>query len=185
MTKTITSLGYALMGLINGEPKTGYALRKVFETTPMGTYSSSPGSIYPALAALERLGLVETRGGDTRGKGLYHLTPAGDAALQAWLVAPVDSKDLPGAMLRFAFLQDHPDRGLTLAFLDRYAAAASAEVRSLERFAESDFGRALPLQSRLAVEQGRRHFESSAQWAVWAKQRLQQEGTSDEGGLDT
>lgn len=180
MTKTITPLGYALMGLINGKPGTGYALRKVFETTPMGNYSSSPGSIYPALAGLERLGLVETRGGDARGKGDFHLTAAGDAAFQAWLVAPVDGKDLSTAMLRFAFLQSHPDRSLTLAFLDSFAAAADAEARGLQSFLESDFGRALPLQSRLAVEQGRRQFESSAGWAVWAKEVLENGETTDE-----
>jgi DNA-binding PadR family transcriptional regulator len=50
---TITTLGYALLGLIRAEPRTGYALRMVFETTPMGSYSSSPGSIYPALKSLE------------------------------------------------------------------------------------------------------------------------------------
>lgn len=184
MTKTITTLGYALMGLISEKPGTGYALRKVFETTPMGNYSSSPGSIYPALAGLERQGLVETRGGAKKGKGNVHLTPAGDAAFQAWLVAPVDGKDLSTAMLRFAFLQGHPDRSLTLAFLDRFAAAADAEVKGLQQFLDSDFGRAMPLQSRLAVEQGRRQFESSAQWAVWAKQVLEQGETSDESAFD-
>ncbi len=190
MTKTITPLGYALMGLIDGEPKTGYALRKVFETTPMGNYSSSPGSIYPALAGLERTGLVETRGGNSkdlkiRGKGLYHLTAAGNDAFQAWLVAPVDGKDLSTAMLRFAFLQGNPDRGLTLAFLDRFAAAADGEAQGLQQFLDSDFGRAMPLQSRLAVEQGRRQFESSAGWAVWAKQVLEQGEMGDEGELGT
>ncbi len=180
MTKTITPLGYALMGLINEKPGTGYALRKVFETTPMGNYSSSPGSIYPALAGLERMGLVETHGGDARGKGDFHLTKAGDAAFQAWLVAPVDGKALPVAMLRFAFLQNHPDRSLTLDFLDKFAAAADAEVQGLVQFLASDFGRALPLQSRLAVEQGRRQFESSAQWAVWAKQALEKGEVPDE-----
>jgi len=180
MTKTITPLGYALMGLISEKPSTGYALRKVFETTPMGTYSSSPGSIYPALAGLERQGLVETRGGDARGKGPFHLTPAGDEAFQAWLVAPVNGKDLPTAMLRFAFLGAHPDRSLTVAFLDRFAAAANEEAQGLQAFLDGDFGRAMPLQSRLAVEQGRRQFESSAGWAVWARQVLEGE-IVDEG----
>ncbi len=173
--KPITPLGYALLGLINQQPKTGYALRKVFETTPMGNYSSSPGSIYPALAGLERLGLVETRGGDARGKGDFYLTEAGAAAFQAWLVAPVDGKDLSTAMLRFAFLQDHPDRSATLAFLDSFRAAAAAEAEGLEHFLATEFGRSMSLQSRLAVEHGRRSFDGSAQWAAWAKEVLAKE----------
>ena len=173
MTKAITSLGYALMGLINQKPGSGYALRKLFETTPLGNYSSSPGSIYPALAGLGRMGLVEARGGKGRAKGLFHLTPAGGAAFQAWLMAPVDGRDLATAMLRFAFLQDHPDQGLTFAFLDSFAAAAASEAAALKAFLDSDFGRAMPLQSRLAVVQGLGQFESSAKWAVWAKGALE------------
>jgi DNA-binding PadR family transcriptional regulator len=173
--KLLTPLGYALLGLIHDDARTGYALRKVFETTPMGNYSSSPGSIYPALASLERQGLVETRG-EGRGKGLFHLTAAGAEAFEAWLREPVCGKDLSTAMLRFAFLNNHPDRSLTFAFLDSFEAAASGEAQGLATFLDSDFGRAMPLQSRLAVEQGRRQLESSAQWAVWAKGILRQEG---------
>ena len=54
----MTPLSFALLGLIGMEPRSGYKLRKVFETTPLGNYSSSPGSIYPALRALEKAGLV-------------------------------------------------------------------------------------------------------------------------------
>ena len=174
-SKPLTPLGYALLGLITEEPRTGYALRKVFETTPLGNYSSSPGSIYPALATLERQGLVETRG-EGRGKGLFHLTPAGRDAFGAWLRAPVSGKDLNQAMLRFAFLQFNPDRALTFSFLDSFETAAAGEAEGLEAFLLSDFGRALPLQSRLAVEHGRRQLESSAQWAAWARRKLINEG---------
>ena len=42
-----TSLEYALLGLIHMQPQSGYDLRKIFETTPMGHYSSSPGAMAP------------------------------------------------------------------------------------------------------------------------------------------
>jgi len=171
--KPVTSLGYALLGLIRQQPRTGYALRKVFETTPMGSYSSSPGSIYPALAGLERLGLIEARddGDDrkARGKGLFHLTPAGSAAFGAWLAGPVDGKDLTTAMLRFSFLRAGSDRALIDAFLDSFEAAATQQAGGLRQFLAGEIGRAMPLQSRLAVEYGCRQFEAGAQWAVWAK----------------
>lgn len=176
----MTPLSYALLGLVKLEPRSGYALRKVFETTPMGNYSSSPGSIYPALKALEKAGLVETRGPETaRGKGLYHLTGAGEAALDAWLRAPVG--DLEEAMLRFAFLRDD-DHTAILAFLDSYQAAAEAQVAGLVAFLASDAGQALPPKSRMAVELGRRGFQTSADWASWARARFtnstDEEGTS-------
>ena len=52
MSMKHTALGYALIGLVQEDPRSGYALRKVFEDTPMGAFSSSPGSIYPALKKL-------------------------------------------------------------------------------------------------------------------------------------
>ena len=51
MTSKLSTLGYALLGLVHGEPRTGYAIMKIFRTTPMGHYSGSPGAIYPALRA--------------------------------------------------------------------------------------------------------------------------------------
>lgn len=169
----MTPLSYALLGLVRLEPRSGYGLRKVFETTPLGSYSSSPGSIYPALKALETAGLVEVRGGESaRGKGLYHLTAKGSDALDAWLRGPV--VDLGEAMLRFAFL-DEDDRSGVLAFLDAFEAAARAQIAGLDGFLAGDDARAMTPKSRMAVEHGRRGLLASAEWASWARERFRQE----------
>lgn len=175
MTKSVTPLGFALLGLINDEPRSGYALRKVFETTPMGSYSSSPGSIYPALESLRKAGLV-VASGEGRGKGLFHLTAQGVEAFQAWLRAPVEASDLSQAMLRFAFLHSHSDRSLTHAFLDSFEAAAAGQAAALAAFIAGEAGQVLPVQARVAVEHGRRQVEASAAWAVWARRTLEAEG---------
>ena len=65
MRQPASTLGFALLGLLQQQPRSGYALRRVFATTPMGHYSSSPGAIYPALRRLEQQGLV--RGALDRG----------------------------------------------------------------------------------------------------------------------
>jgi DNA-binding PadR family transcriptional regulator len=169
----MTPLSYALLGLIKMDPRSGYALRKVFETTPLGSYSSSPGSIYPALKSLEAHGLVEARGGDARGKGLYHLTDAGRDALQAWLGAPVE--DLGEAMLRFAFLPED-DRPRILAFLDAFEAAAKAKAAGLDIFLASDASRGMTPKGRIAVLHGRRHLQTSADWAAWARGQFTENG---------
>lgn len=175
MTKSITPLGFALLGLIREKPRSGYALRKVFETTPMGSYSSSPGSIYPALESLRKGGLVQASG-EGRGKGLFHLTPQGIEAFQVWLQAPVEDSDLSQAMLRFAFLHGHPDRSLTRAFLDSFEAAAAGQAAALAAFITGSNGQTLPVQARVAVEHGRRQFEASAAWAAWARKTLEADG---------
>ena len=53
-----TLLDYAILGLIQDRPLSGYAIRKLFEETALGNYSSSPGTIYPALKRLQKLELI-------------------------------------------------------------------------------------------------------------------------------
>lgn len=176
----ITPLGYALLGLIAAESRSGYALRMLFETTPMGVFSSSPGSIYPALKSLGAKGLVQTIG---RGRGgRFEITAAGAKALDSWLRLPVTQEevarrlDLP--LLRFAFLTGNPDRSLTDAFLRSFRAATAAQAAELKAFLETGSGASMPLQARLAVEHGQRSLETSARWAADSLRRLtvEQEG---------
>ena len=173
----IARLGYALLGLIKTAPRSGYKLRMLFETTPNATYSSSPGSIYPALKALEKAGLVTQRP-PTGAKRLYHLTEAGEAALKAWLKAPVGDEEiarhLDMALLRFAFLDILGDREASLRFLASFEAAARAHAASLATFLDGADGQELTLQGRLAVEHGLKSVICSADWAADAQQRLQE-----------
>ena len=53
----IPLLGHALLGLLHGSSLSGYDVRKIFTETPMGSFSNSPGAIYPALERLEKAGL--------------------------------------------------------------------------------------------------------------------------------
>ena len=187
--KAVTQLGYTLLGLVLAKPQSGYALRKVFETTPLGNYSSSPGSIYPALKALEKAGLVERRsaaGGG--GKQLFAPTSAGEAQFGEWLARPVDeeamARHLDGVLLRFAFLQFDPDPGVSRDFLISFEAAAWARARALEAFLDGEAGRALSLHARLAVGHGLENIRSSARWAADARRQLgdkTEEGNDDEG----
>jgi len=169
----MTPLHHALLGLIRAHPRSGYALLKVFETTPMGSYSSSPGSIYPALKSLEKAGLAEVRDPrDARGKGLYHITAVGGAALELWLHAPI--VDLNEALLRFAFLPEE-DGAAIRAFLDAFEAAAEAQAGDLAAFLASDAATAMTAKSRIAVEHGRCRLAASADWARAAKRHFSDE----------
>ena len=92
MDAHVSLLGYALLGLLHQRPGSGYVLRKIFATTPMGTFSDSPGAIYPALRRLERQGLVRGRVEQSAGlrqKQTFRLTPGGKAALEEWLERPL------------------------------------------------------------------------------------------------
>src|SRR5271165_5520803 len=85
-------LGYALLGLIHHKPSSGYDLRKIFAETAMGSYSSSPGAIYPALERLEKRGLIKSvveEGSGLRRRRVYRLTGSGLRELKQWLSSPI------------------------------------------------------------------------------------------------
>ncbi len=71
-----------LLAMIAERPRHGYELIKEIEERFSGTYSPSPGVIYPTLAWLDDMGYaaVETAEGSRK---RYRLTPEGEAFLQA------------------------------------------------------------------------------------------------------
>jgi DNA-binding PadR family transcriptional regulator len=175
----VTPLGYALLCEIRREPRSGYALRRVFETTPLGIFSGSPGSIYPALKRLQGRRLTRAVGSGRGGR--FEITRSGHDVVEAWLARPVTAADvsrgpdLELCLLRFAFLQGHSERSRSLRFLKSFASAAKARETELAAFLESDGGRALPIHGRLAVEHGLRSSAASAQWAIDALGQLTNE----------
>ena len=171
-----TTLGYALLGFLRDGPRSGYALRKVFETTPMGNYSSSPGSIYPALKSLEKAGLISAEPA-ARGS-LFTLLPEGQVLFAAWLAQPLTASDVRTmdiVMLRFAFLQNYPDRAVTRSFLISLADTAYQQQAGIRSFMRSDDWAVMDLQARLAVDFGLRSLTTIAAWAVDALQQLEKQ----------
>jgi DNA-binding PadR family transcriptional regulator len=165
-----TSLGYALVGLIHLQPQSGYDLRKIFETTPMGHYSSSPGAIYPALKRLERQGLIrgEVAGGDTmRPKRVYQSTARGVEALRRWVSQPIDKGDLvrndDELMLRFAFMGSVVDDDTTIRFLEQMLEALEVYIPELRQVlsAMPDEG---PPHGRLALISGIEMYKTRRRW---------------------
>ena len=167
-----TTLGYILIGLCAQAPRSGYALRKVFDDTPLGRYSSSPGSIYPALKVLSRDGLVDR----TTGKqAVFRPTSAGLDALKQWLSADITVSDVARdwdiVILRFAFLDLLDDRkvsGRFLSSLDTALSQHTEEVRTYLRHEADD----MPAHGRLAIESGLATLETQADWVRKAQNTL-------------
>ena len=170
----ITTLGHALLGLIHNEPRTGYALRKVFQTTPMGHYSSSPGAIYPALRRLEEQGLIVGRvhdGRTLRPKRVYEISASGVEALRAWVSEPVTRDEVvwraDELMLRFGFMGGLAPAPLTQRFLEDLVAALDSRIDELRTYRASMPETWAP-HGRLAVEAGIEHLQGWARWATRA-----------------
>lgn len=74
-------LRHVVLALIAEKPRHGYEIIKAIEDRLAGTYSPSPGVIYPNLTMMEELGHATVTESD--GKKLYAITPDGEAYLAA------------------------------------------------------------------------------------------------------
>ena len=86
---TISTLGYALLGLLAREPQSGYQLAKHLKR-PIGCFwSAGHSQIYPELGRLHTAGLVSfepVQQQERPNKKVYSLTSAGRSALASWVV---------------------------------------------------------------------------------------------------
>ncbi|MBN2129402.1 MAG: PadR family transcriptional regulator [Sedimentisphaerales bacterium] len=167
----LSALSLAILGLISQKPQSGYDLRKVFSTTPMGHFSSSPGAIYPALRRLEGSGWIRPAGRrekTRRPRTIYEITRRGTATLRQRLSRPVTKDDvvwhMDDLMLRFAFMDPIVGRERTLQFLRDYTREIDAYLATLREYL-SKAADAMPPCGRLAMEQGIAGYEMNAQWA--------------------
>src|SRR5437867_13273548 len=117
-------LGYALLGLLQQEPRSGYDLRKIFAKSPMGMFSDSPGAIYPALQRLEKRGLVSSRvraSSGLRRRRLFRPTSSGKRAFRAWQTRTIARDDVihrvDELMLRFSFMDETAGSTQAMRFL--------------------------------------------------------------------
>jgi len=161
-----SSLEHALLGLLQQQPRSGYDLRKVFAATPMGTFSDSPGAIYPALHRLERRGLIrgqiQERGG-LRRRRLFRLTAMGLNTFRRLQGKPVTRDDLAHVeelMLRFAFMDRSLGPAASVRFLKALAVELAAHIPTLCAHLAPD----LPLSARLALEHGISDYRALLRW---------------------
>ena len=163
-------LGFALLGLLLEKPKSGYDLRKFFATTAMGSFSDSPGAIYPALSRLERQGLaraiVETSTG-LRKRRVFKVTAKGMDAFKGWLRRPVTQDDLihhgQELMLRFAFMDQTLGADQAVLFLRGYVRELEGHIPSLKAYLDVT-AETMPLSARLAFEFGVHQYEAGLRW---------------------
>jgi DNA-binding PadR family transcriptional regulator len=74
-------LRLVLLKLISEEPRHGYDLIRAIEEMTGGKYAPSPGVIYPTLAMLQEMGLIEETDGEGARKP-FQITEAGRAHLE-------------------------------------------------------------------------------------------------------
>jgi DNA-binding PadR family transcriptional regulator len=178
---TVTTLDALLLFLVAHKGQSGYDVRQLMQSTPLGLFSDSPGAIYPALARLEQRSLLasaaEPQG---RRKRTYERTDAGEVSLAAWLARPVERDDVQKRgeelTLRYVMTAETLGRGAAMAFLRECVAAETAHLAQIEVFRAGP-GQAQGRASREALDLGVRLLRERL---AWRRELLAAEGQGDE-----
>lgn len=169
-----TVLDFAILGLIQDNSLSGYAIRKMFEETALGSYSSSPGTIYPALKRLQKGGLVEKISQIDSAKSSFKITQQGLLILKSWFLKPIEKVDVEKKinelLLRFGFMESLIDKQQRIHFLISFQEELIKYISELETYYKSE-GFKMPLHGKLAFQYG---IESNKTTLKWCKKSILQ-----------
>jgi DNA-binding PadR family transcriptional regulator len=100
------SLRYALLGVLEARPMTGYELAQFFDTSMAWVWSAPHSNIYPALRKMHAEGLLEAET-DIKGEKLertvYSITDEGRRTLREWVVSDPGLPPRDPLLLRMVF----------------------------------------------------------------------------------
>jgi DNA-binding PadR family transcriptional regulator len=192
--RQLTAFEQILLGLISTTPSSGYDLKRVFASTPMGVYQPSSGSLYPALRRLEAQGLISATGSPghvdhtARHRRVYEATETGLEAHLSWLRAPVApetvARDLGLHLMRFVMMERQLPRAEVLSFLHDLAAVLEDFTTQLEHYAK--VAEHMDQYPRLALDHGLEVHRASLRWVEHAVETLASgTGPDTDTGRDT
>jgi DNA-binding PadR family transcriptional regulator len=140
----MTTLGFALLGLLAREPLSGYDLAQQLKK-PVGFFWHARHSqIYPELALLEAEGLVTHRvidQTDRPDKKLYEITGQGRQVVGDWVTSPLPVPAVRDELVLRAYCVWLADRGRARAMFEEQArihAGSLAHYEAIKAWFEAD-----------------------------------------------
>ena len=183
----MTTLGYALLGLLAREPLTGYDLAQLLRGRIGLFWQARHSQIYPELARLEAAGLVGhsvVAQSERPDKKVYAITDAGRAAVREWATAPVDPPSPRDELVLKAYsawLADPQQAAALFRDHEQRHAQRLAEHEErldwLQRTYGSDLRRiGTPAFSiLLALQRGIGYEREYAAWCRWAAEQFERD----------
>jgi len=182
----MTTLGYALLGILARGPLSGYDLARNLQM-PIGYFwQANHSHIYPELARLEAKGLVrhEVVPQEHRpNKKLYTITDTGREALQQWIVTPAEIAAPRDELLLKVYslwLIDRKQATVLIREQEQRFAEQHAQFEAIQAALAAKFGAALydpgsPAFCAYATSQcGLLHMRSQIDWCRWLLGQLEQ-----------
>ncbi len=106
--KDLSPTAYVILGMVRNEPRSGYEIKSLVDTTTRFFWAASYGQIYPELKRLAEAELVAGVDAPTGGRRrtVYAITAAGEEELRAWLRKPPDTFEMREEGLLKLFFAD-------------------------------------------------------------------------------
>ena len=160
------SLRHALLGLLADRRYTGWQLLKHFEGSLAYAWPALHSQIYPELARLRELGLIEQTGEGPRGAKEYALTPAGLDEVRHWLRETSPGRNVRNEALLRVFFLWLLDADEVASYLESEAAYHRELLAELERISAAEEPvTAKERAYRLALDYGLRDVRARLEWA--------------------
>ena len=177
----VSVLNRALLGLIAGEPMSGYGLARLFERTLARAWPARHPQIYPALAELEGQGLLRVSETGPRRRKTYAITAEGIVEVQRWLRDTVPDRTARNETILRLFILWLLESPAAIAFFDdeierhRQRLAGFEETladdeRQRRKHGTAEGGPAFC--ASLALEWAIRYEREYVQWATNARDRI-------------
>lgn len=163
----ITHVDYSILGLLNQRSLSGYQIRMVFERTALGKFSSSPGTIYPALKRLQGSKLIEKKRQLEKDLEIFAITKNGSTALKDWILCPVTRNDVMKGiemiLLRIAFIDSTKAGKKRDKFFETAVGAIHQYIVELELYYAREASN-MPLGGTLVFEHGIESYKATLRW---------------------
>jgi DNA-binding PadR family transcriptional regulator len=170
----LTTTEYGVLGLLAFGESSGYDLSRAATRSIGYMWAPSRSQIYKVLPRLVAAGYADSREVEQRGrpdKAIYRITPAGLAALRAWVETIEEAS--PGVFvmkLFFAWTASPEAAHEQLALYRSQAERHLAEFEEMERNLSS---RDDPVHSRVALRHGILRARATLEWAKEAAALLE------------
>ncbi len=129
------SIDYAILGLLNWRPLTGYDIKKMFAGSAAFYWSGNNNQIYTTLVKLHENGLVtrkvETQQ-DTPPRKIYSITTQGKAELKKWLLSEPEPPQLKNTFLVQLAWADQLSTEELDGLLDKYETEMQMQLSMLQ-----------------------------------------------------
>lgn len=176
---TENKMNQVILGLLNHENLTGYEIKKRIDNSLRYFWKGSFGSIYPALASLEEMGLISKvkneNNASKREKIIYSITESGRSYLIKWLEDSKTSNSLKYEMLLKLFFGGAVDNTISIETITEFENEIAGDL-SLLKIYKDNLSKVLNQRDHvfyyLTVSFGVETYEVYLRWCAEAKSIL-------------